>query len=86
MAVFENVSGNVKSLYLNHNVLDDAAAATLARSPFSQSLTYLMLEANNLGPEGARSLAESDRLGNLEELILDFNPIGLFMIIGIHRL
>ena len=72
----ENLQGNVRSLYLNHNMLDDDAAHSLARSEIAKSLICLMLEANNIGPQGARALAESQHFQNLEELFLDFNPIG----------
>ena len=58
-------------------MLGNGAARSLAQSELAKGLTCLMLEANNIGPEGARVFAESKHFQNLEELFLDFNPIGV---------
>ena len=39
-------------------------------------LICLMFEANNIGPKGAESLAESANMQTLEILFMDTNPIG----------
>jgi uncharacterized protein (TIGR02996 family) len=59
------------------NCVGNRGAIALAASPMLAGLRVLNLEWNSgIGPAGARALAESPYLTQLEELILDHAPIG----------
>lgn len=70
------VSGDLRSLSLAGNALDDEALHALVESPRCAKLTTLRLENNTFTHLGARGLAESPHVGALGHLDLSGTGIG----------
>lgn len=67
---------SLKTLSLEGHELDLLALRTLLGSPMAASLEQLCLNWNQLGPEGAKALAQAEHLMGLQGLDLRRNSIG----------
>jgi Leucine Rich repeat len=63
-------------LELDENGIGDAGVMALVASDLPR-LTRLSLNQNRTGPEGTKALVDWPRLGQLEKLNVDHNPLGV---------
>ncbi len=65
------------SLDLSWNALSNDGAEWLAQAPWFDSLRWLTLRGNMIGPTGAKALLGSRKLAALQHLDVSYNPVGV---------